>query len=205
MLPTLKTLKKITCLITVVCVFSLRELHAQFTISETFTGTVVTPDIILGDTAFLTAERGIDPPGQGWLRLTDDQPNQLGYAYLNQRFPSSLGVLIDFEYSDWSSELPDGDGFSVFLFDASYGPGTFKLGPSGAALGYAEVDANSKPPAAYTMGPGLTGGYFGVGFDELGNFAAQLNTVDNSAPGARANAITLRGAYKRSHPLPYGN
>ncbi|NML35687.1 hypothetical protein HHL17_00630 [Chitinophaga sp. G-6-1-13] len=32
------------------------------------------------------------PPGQGWLRLTEDVGNQVGYAFINAGFPSTLGV-----------------------------------------------------------------------------------------------------------------
>jgi len=48
--------------------------------------------------AYLTS--GIDDPqNNGWLRLTKSVNNQKGYAYISSKFPSTLGALIDFEYS----------------------------------------------------------------------------------------------------------
>ncbi|MFB6456151.1 PKD domain-containing protein [Chitinophaga sp. Hz27] len=171
------------------------EVQAQFTIRESFGGSsVISNQLVLGGNAKLTAATGEDPEGQGWLRLTEDSTNKVGYCYVNTPFPSNLGVLVEFEYLVYSNDgsLPDADGLSVFLFDANYGPGTFALGPDGGALGYGEVDAIAKP-TGWTLGPGLTGGYVGLGIDELGNFSDKQTQYDNLAPGNVQQSISLRG------------
>ncbi|NIG56389.1 PKD domain-containing protein [Chitinophaga sp. Cy-1792] len=169
--------------------------QAQFTIRESFGGSsVISNNLILGGNAKLTAATGEDPEGLGWLRLTEDSTNKLGYCYANTSFPSNLGVLVEFEYMVYSTNAStvDADGFSVFLFDANYGPGTFALGQDGGALGYGEVDGIARP-TGWTLGPGLTGGYVGLGIDEFGNFSEKQTQYDNSAPGIRAQSISLRG------------
>ena len=124
--------------------------------------------MIIGDDAKLTSGDE-DPVNAGWLRLTSDGNDQKGYAYVNKSFPSTLGVLIDFEYTMWRTR-PDNtyhgaDGISVFLFDAQYGPGNFTLGYYGGSLGYANRETNQ---------PGVTGGYLGIGLDAYGKFARNI-------------------------------
>ena len=67
--------------------FMQKNADAQFTITENFKG-AVSPDIILGDDAKLTSGQE-DPVGAGWLRLTPDDQNKKGYAFINKTFPSS--------------------------------------------------------------------------------------------------------------------
>ena len=156
---------------------------AQFSIIESLRGSTLGSNIQMGGepSAYLTS--GIDDPeGDGWLRLTKDVTYQKGYAYIDIPFPSSLGVLIDFEYKTWRSVSDPGggaDGFSVFLFDAN---STFRTGGYGGSLGY----------APYNGTPGLAGGYIGIGFDEFGNFSS---TSDGKVggPGQRCNSVALRG------------
>jgi gliding motility-associated-like protein len=168
--------------------------RAQFYLKESFGGSTVSDKIVLGGSAKLTAVTGSDPLGSGWLRLTDNSVNQVGYCYINQSFPSNLGALIEFEYTAWSPSktLPEADGFSFYIFDASYGPGTFQLGQDGGALGYGAVDAVAHP-TGWTLGAGLTGGYIGLGLDEFGNFSVKHTQGDNTAPGFISQAIALRG------------
>lgn len=165
------------------------EANAQFAITEDFRGSG-NPDIIIGGpggtegTAYLTS--GVnDPLNAGWLRLTNATTYQKGFAYVNKSFPSTLGVLVDFEYKMWRATT-DGyngaDGIGVFLFDAS---SAFQLGGYGGSLGYAP---NNSPPAV----PGLAGGYVGVGLDAYGNYA-NPNEGKVGGPGERPNAIVLRG------------
>ncbi len=158
---------------------------AQFAIMEDFRGNG-NPDIIIGGpggaggTAYLTS--GIDDPvNQGWLRLTSSDGNQRGYAYINNSFPSTSGVLIDFEYKIWrdvDDNYDGADGLGVFLFDAT---STFSMGGYGGSLGYAPNGGN-----------GLAGGYVGVGFDEYGNYS---NPTEGrvGGPGEVPNAVVLRG------------
>ncbi|MDV6167835.1 hypothetical protein R1T16_05325 [Flavobacterium sp. DG1-102-2] len=158
---------------------------AQFAITENFRGSG-NPDIIIGGgggtegTAYLTS--GVnDPVNAGWLRLTNSTSNQKGYAYVNKSFPSTLGVLVDFEYKMWrntNDSYNGADGIGVFLYDAS---STFALGGYGGSLGYAPIG-----------GSGLAGGYVGVGLDAYGNFS---NPTEGriGGPGYRPNAVALRG------------
>ena len=161
--------------------FILTPTRAQFTIIENFHGSSVGSNIKVGGSAYLTS--GIDDPvGEGWLRLTKDLGFQKGYAYIDSSFPSTLGVLIDFEYKTWRASLTDvgGDGFTVFLFDATV---PFLEGGYGGSLGYAPFTGVSD---------GLAGGYIGIGFDEFGNFS---NPTQGriGGPGQMCNSIVLRG------------
>jgi len=166
------------------CMF-ISELSAQFTIKENFQGSSVGSSIVLGGTpsAYLTS--GIDDPvNEGWLRLTNCDGNQKGFAYINSTFPSTLGVLIDIEYKIWRSkdDSYDGaDGIGIFFFDAN---STFRLGGYGGSLGYA--------PNTPTTSTGLAGGYMGIGLDEYGNFSNH-DEGRNGGPGVRCNSVTLRG------------
>ncbi|UAY55144.1 T9SS type A sorting domain-containing protein [Arachidicoccus terrestris] len=165
--------------------------RAQFTIKNNLKGSSAGTDIIFGGSpaAYLTS--GIDDPiDNGWLRVTKAAYQQKGYAYINKSFPSSLGVFIDFEYTSWrnaQAQYGGADGFSVFLFDAKYGPGSFELGGYGGSLGY----ANYKKSGESSIG-GLKGGYLGVGIDEYGNFS---NPTEGRVGGVgfKPNSIVLRG------------
>src|SRR5690606_3437860 len=125
-----------------VLLFSSFRLTAQtgFTLVEPLTGDRV-GELVLGGSARLTGGNE-DAVGNGWLRLTEPVGNQYGYAVVNQRFPSSLGVEIDFEFAIWGGN--GADGFSIFLFDAQYDPDLpvgdpykFRIGGRGGGLGYA--------------------------------------------------------------------
>ncbi|NML22306.1 hypothetical protein HHL16_15590 [Pseudoflavitalea sp. G-6-1-2] len=174
MRTTTHLLSLLTLLLASTCTFS------QFTIRETFMGSS-SAGVTLGGNAMLTSGNP-DPVGQGWLRLTPATTNQLGYGIVNSTFPSSLGALVDFEYTAWRSSGSGADGFSVFLFDATAAP--FTIGGVGGSLGYANNTTNPSP--------GLSGGYIGIGVDEFGNFSSTVNGK-NGGPGQRANAVALRG------------
>lgn len=165
------------------------QVMAQFTVTEDFRGSAG-PDIIVGDDAKLTSGEE-DPVGAGWLRLTSDAKNQKGYAYINKSFPSTQGILIDFEYTMWRNEeftYNGADGISVFLFDADYGPGNFDLGAYGGSLGY----ANSEDVNPENLG--LTGGYIGIGLDAFGNFTHESEEKNGGSTSESPNSVTLRGA-----------
>jgi len=151
--------------------------HAQFTVTETFKGSALSGNIITGGSAILTSGNA-DPINDGWLRLTPAKTSQQGYAYVNSSFPSTMGVIMEFEYKTWGGN--GADGFCVFLFDAA--TSTFKPGGYGGSLGYAPNGSTS----------GLSGGYLGVGFDEFGNFSNPTEGR-NGGPGARSNSVTMRG------------
>jgi len=170
------------------------QANAQFTFKNDFKNNTA-PDVVISGTggangtAYLTS--GIDdPPGAGWLRLTKATTNQGGYAYIAQSFPSTLGIVMDFEYKMWRnvSDFYNGaDGIGVFLFDAAdVQANGFRLGAYGGALGYT---SNTDEGITY----GLRGGYIGIGFDALGNYANTIYGPKNGGPGLRPNAVSLRG------------
>ncbi|MFJ8645906.1 lamin tail domain-containing protein [Streptomyces sp. NPDC093546] len=120
----------------------------------------------------------------GALQLTPDEYAESGAALLDQAFPSSEGVAIDFDYStEHSGGNAAGDGFSVFLIDGSVttGPGGF-----GAGLGYSAV-RNTNSQAA-----GVTKGYVGIGFDTYGNFGGSL--AGPGTPVDSTNMVGVRGS-----------
>ncbi|MGK6352493.1 hypothetical protein [Parapedobacter sp. DT-150] len=178
---------------------TVRMAMAQFVVYNDFKSSAA-PGFHMGGSAYLTSGRD-DPLNAGWLRLTADNANEEGYTYLDEAFPSTLGLIIDFEYKTWRSVSNDepqhswnhgvfhgGDGFSVFLFDASV---PFQIGGYGGGLGYA--------PNAAVDAPGLAGGYIGLGFDEYGYFGVQgegrWGGIQRDANGEEVvpNTVILRG------------
>jgi len=163
-------------------------IYAQFTFLQSFKGNVLPSNIIVGgspSSAYLTSGNG-DASNDGWLRLTNSNLNQKGFAYINSTFPSSLGILIDFQYTAWRDYGSDvgADGIGVFLFDAA-STSTFALGGWGGSLAYA-------PNTTLGTTTGLAGGYIGIGLDEYGNSS---NPTEGrvGGPGQQCNSITLRG------------
>ncbi|WP_294302078.1 hypothetical protein [uncultured Chryseobacterium sp.] len=186
--------KYILKLLTATFSVSILFVSGQFTITNPLTTRDMT-GIRIGDNAYLTAATGADPDGAGWLRLTEAKTNQKGYMYVLQGFPTTLGVIADFEYKDWRNVADSyfgADGFSVYLFDAAVTDANFKLGGFGGSLGYATYSN----PAGTT---GLSGGYLGVGLDAYGNYANDGENRHGSAPantltsGMLPNAFVVRG------------
>lgn len=176
--------------------FNMLPVQAQFTITNSLRTKDAT-GLKIGDAATLTAGTGADPDGNGWLRLTSATANQKGYMYVTSTFPTTSGVVADFEYKTWRSTSDSyfgADGFSVFLFDGAVTESNFKLGGYGGSLGYASY---SNPLTA-----GLTGGYIGIGMDEFGNFAAPVEGR-TGGPGVVANAVVLRGPTQTTNSNPY--
>lgn len=162
--------------------------YGQFSITESLKNNTVTA-VTLGGAAQLTSGNQ-DPSGDGWLRLTPNQTAKVGWAVVNQSFPSDLGVVIDFEYVSWRptygfNPAAGADGFSVFLYDA--GVSSFRIGGNGGSLGYANENSTND------ISDGLSGGYIGIGIDEYGNFSNPTEGR-NGGPGARPNAIAVRGS-----------
>ncbi|MEI6290764.1 MAG: sortase [Chloroflexota bacterium] len=134
---------------------------ALFTINETFSGTSAPGWNLSGD-AVLT-ENTIDSGGalNGWLRLTSANTFEAGSAIYNTPFSSNDGIQVEFSYAAYGGTATGADGFTFYLIDGTTTTPT--LGPSGGALGYANVAGNLTKP-------GVTNGYVGIGFDEFGNF-----------------------------------
>lgn len=198
---TKNTHKRILLILTIILnsILISENTYAQFTITENFKGSSVGSNIILGGNpvdARLTSGSP-DPVNEGWLRLTNDNTQQRGYAYIDTPFPATLGVYIDFEYKTWrtKSDSHNGaDGIAVFLFDAT---SPFRIGAWGGALGYANMFHDN----VHT--PGLGGGYMGIGLDEYGNFANASEGKNGGTSGLAPNSIVLRGPENHSSPYRY--
>lgn len=72
---------------------------AQVTVTESFTGTTASGWVFGGNyTPVLTAAAGIDTPGDGWLRLTDNAGNRATYALFDSAiFSVNAQVQIEFD------------------------------------------------------------------------------------------------------------
>ncbi|WP_316759939.1 gliding motility-associated C-terminal domain-containing protein [Pedobacter aquatilis] len=193
-------------LLFVVLVMLWTKSSAQFTLSENFKGSNA-PGIKLGNDALLTSGNA-DAVNQGWLRLTNDVGDQRGYAFIDKSFPSTLGVLVDFEYKTWHNSSEGADGIVVFLFNGNITQTDFRTGGSGAGLGYA--------PRGDQSLAGLKGAYLGIGLDEFGNFSSNFGagapsntgtTYTENTPsagltlGRYPNSITLRGSESDKYRL----
>ncbi len=173
--------------------FSICVAHAAV-INEPMTNATA-PSWVIGGSAFLTASSGLDPNGNGWLRLTDLNTNQAGFAYLDSGFSISSGAVISFDYTSWGGAGDGGfgcgntgaDGYSVFLFDGSQ---SFSVGATGGSLGYAQK-------TVAPVNTGLAYGYIGIGVDEWGNFANQTEGRIGGVGGI-CNGVAVRGPY--NHP-----
>src|SRR5690554_579432 len=194
---------KIFLMLCSVLLFSIPT-FAQFTFTDDLKG-IQPADFVLGaqsgsDLPYFTS--GVDDPvGAGWLRLTRAARQQNGYAYIDKSFPSTHGVVVEFEYKMWRQSNYDsgfwglgGDGFTFFLFDADYTP--FRLGAFGGSLGYAQRWGDSNHPNQH----GLGGGYIGVGFDMFGYFATATEGKIGGLPSDPINqfdripnTVSLRG------------
>src|SRR3978361_733220 len=111
---------------------------SQFPFNESFKNTT-SPGIVVSGAAKLTALAGIDPVGQGYLRLNENLTNSIGYAYGQNAFPSNYGLTISFEFFDWktgATSTNQADGMTFFLFDAAVN--AFRPGGTGGSLGYAQ-------------------------------------------------------------------
>lgn len=127
---------------------------------------------------------GTDTPGTGALQLTDNTNNQGSFVIYNKPINSSAGLSIQFQLYSYGGTNPGADGISFFLIDGSQSPTTG--GAVGGGLGYS---SDSTPGIA---GPGIVGGYLGIGFDEYGNFSAS-----ESGPGGSVQipeSIAVRGS-----------
>src|SRR5690606_24083815 len=126
------TLLIISCFLVVIWNSS----YAQFPYYESFKDSFA-DGVIFGGTpnsALLTSASGIDAPGAGYLRLTDNGNNQTGFARSTRTFASAEGLDIRFEYYTYGGS--GADGITFFLFDA-VAAGSFQIGGFGGSLGYA--------------------------------------------------------------------
>ncbi|MFC3879715.1 PKD domain-containing protein [Algoriphagus namhaensis] len=162
--------------------------HAQvviprdgFPYCEPFTGSTTRINTEFGGSALLTSGT-IDGAGSGVLRLTNNDPDQTGYVFVDLPFSSAYGIKTSFEYFAYDPADPlegPGDGFSFFLFDGTIGPNDntppsnpneFEIGGLGGSLGYSPLRYSG---GSFAGGYGLKGAYMGIGLDERGNWGNQ--------------------------------
>jgi hypothetical protein len=157
-----------------------RAATANFPLFESMNGQFTHPWTTAGSTAF----------NSGWLRLTSEQDNMAGTAVMDDAFPSSRGITVEFDYAAYGGFTYNGsrgDGMTLFLLDGTAPSST--VGAPGAGLGYA---CTSSPVPGPCQRDGVTGGYLGVGFDEFGNFSSLAG--NNTGPGSQPGEIVVRGS-----------
>ena len=174
------------------CVVGLNTVKAQIEFNYPLIGEAGDyPLLHLGGAASLTSG-GVDLLNNGWLRLTNDQSGQSAYAIIDQSFPSSLGIVADFEYKTWGQGLGFenslADGISVFLYDGNIATSDFNAGSLGGGLGYAPIGKVV----------GTSGGYVGIGFDEFGNFSNK--NLGNPGTGVGDVRVPQSVAIRGPHP-----
>lgn len=137
-----------------------------------FGGTGYTPNLTSG---------GVDPSGQGWLRMTSNTGNLATYAYYDTAVDSrDTTIYAEFQFVHWNSGGGGAaDGITFFLFDGSQ---SFAVGANGGSMGYAQKTGVN----------GLAGGYMGLALDDWGNYS---NPTEGriGGPGFIPNAIAVRG------------
>ncbi|PYY45447.1 DUF11 domain-containing protein [Curtobacterium sp. MCBD17_023] len=142
-------------------------------------------------TGFSTADGGtlsgdahiVDGP----LRLTDADVDAAGAWAMDDSFPSSLGLDIEFDYAMYTPYEQGADGLLLSLSDGAVAPG---VGAYGAALGYSCRSATNQGARECTL-PGLPGAFAGVALDQYGNFSLPFN---ESGPGRTPDTVTIRGS-----------
>lgn len=166
-------------------------------ISETFRNNSVAGWVLQGD-ACLTAPGGAlscpntppnynDPAGEGWLRLTTSDNDQVAHVISEGSVPFGEGIALIFEYAMYAGtpfEIPnigpfEGDGISVFLTDASVpNNGAIDLGGEhfGGSLGYC----------------GMVGAVIGMGLDRFGNFSWTMFSDCGDGPEILPDHIVIR-------------
>ena len=150
-------------------------------ISQSFRTATATGWSISGNSALTSGAP--DTAGAGWLRLTPAATSQLGSAIYDTAFSTTDGAQVIFTYATYGGGPVSGAGIAFYLIDGSTATPT--AGNASAGLGYSGVSGAA----------GVTGGYLGVGLDELGDFAtAAAGSCTGGCPSRLPNAITIRGS-----------
>jgi large repetitive protein len=179
-------------LIVILCLSGLSglELRAQVSIPrdgfpycEPFTNSTPRANTVFDgvpNKAILTSG-GVDPNGNGVLRLTNNDQDQRGWVFVDLPFSSAYGIKTSFEYFAYGPQSPGNpaDGLSFFLFDGSIvandntpplNPNEFEIGGLGGSLGYSPLRYSG---GNFGGGYGLKGAYMGIGLDARGNWGNQ--------------------------------
>jgi uncharacterized repeat protein (TIGR01451 family) len=123
----------------------------------------------------------------GRLRLTDADVNAAGAWAMDDVFPSSLGLDIEFDYAMYTPYERGADGLLLYLADGAVAPG---VGAYGAGLGYACRYRETEGDGPCSL-DGLPGAFAGVAIDQYGNFSLPIN---GSGPGRTPDSVAIRGS-----------
>jgi MSHA biogenesis protein MshQ len=182
---------------------ALRPSAALSCYTDTFTG---------ADGAAASADWSVGNQGGGFgnpviwnnsLRLTNASAQASTWATLQRLFPAAGNkIIVTFQHFAYGGST-GADGIGVILSDAAFAP---QAGAFGGSLGYAPKQAAQ---GGDTTHRGFTGGWIGVGIDEYGNYSADTEGRNSTGvglpagPGARADAVAIRGSWYASDPTGY--
>jgi serralysin len=118
------------------------------------------------------------------VRLTSADFSQSAFVLYSTPVDATQGLSITFDFYSYGGT--GGDGISLIVLDGAVGKVT-SAGGFGGSLGYASITDGSK------LIPGIAGGYFGVGFDEFGNYSSAFEGR-TGGPGGQQDSIAIRGS-----------
>lgn len=156
------------------------------TITETFMNSTA-PGWVFGGSGFTPTltSGGIDPSGDGWLRLTDNANNRATYAYYDTALSSAGRTFFtSFDFAHYNGS--GADGMTFFLFDGSV---DFSVGAFGGSMGYAQ---KTTAGGGEVNKEGLAGGYLAISLDDFGNFSAATEGREGGI-GQNPNSVSVRG------------
>ena len=148
--------------------------------SFSFSDAVVPENWDLGGDAHLTGNNEIDPEGDGWLRLTENKKQELGYALYDKEIETQDGLKIEFDYASWGKQ--PGLGFTVFLVDGQVDADNLEIGAKGNALGFAPKGKHQE---------GMKDAVVGVAFDFAGIFSKATRNKPGG-PGKTPDSVSVR-------------
>ncbi|MAA80331.1 MAG: hypothetical protein CL916_13840, partial [Deltaproteobacteria bacterium] len=138
--------------------------HTTSGFDSDFSTATVSGWTLIGDADF-TADPllGIDSPGSGVLRLTDERVYESANARFPTQIPTDDGLVFEFQSHVWGGT--GGDGYVFFLYDGLQDEDSFTEGNYGDGLGYTSFGSGTNQ---------ISGAYIGLAFDEEGDFATTV-------------------------------
>jgi hypothetical protein len=137
-----------------------------------------------------------DLSGLGTLRLTTNQTNQASFVITSAPIPTNQGIEALFDIYSYGGAT-GADGIAFMVLDGTVAAPT-AAGATGGSLGYAQEVGTGCCDA-----PGIAGGYFGVAFDDYGNFS---NPTQGrvGGPGFSTRTVAIRGSAASSYAYVTG-
>lgn len=120
----------------------------------------------------------------GRVQLTNSTTFKKGLIVLNAPFSSTYGITVEFDF--FSGGGTGADGIAFFLVDGTTDP--VIPGAYGCSLGYSSNFEYEMLPLA-----GVSHGYVGIGFDEIGGFLTQY-AGPMGLPEYIPDTVTMRGS-----------